>query len=101
MKDKDQFLIKYDALTVGQLKSLIEEFNLSEQKCMNSNFTEEYTLKLVNKNSFENFEPITGAYLDHNVTFYSPLGNRKSCETISDIAKDLEHVLNDIEMILK
>lgn len=100
MNTKDSFLIKFSALTVGQLKSLVEEFSLKDQICLDSDFTEEYTVKLVNEKASQNFNPITGFYEDYNVTLVNELNKYNDCaKTISSLIESLNDMPNDLEVV--
>lgn len=99
MDDKTSFLIKFSALTVADLKSLVKEFDLKNQICMNSNFTEDYTVKLATTDSFDKFTPITMVHVDkYEVTFVADFNTKHTGKTISEIYETLSVTSDELEI---
>ena len=101
MNIKQPIIREFSALTIADLTNLTKEFNLSNQFCLNSCFTKDYTLALCEAETFNMFEPICGVDNDtYQTTFWFEFSNKNIPLTISTVLEKLskaEHISNEIE----
>lgn len=92
---------EFSSLTISDLIDIVKEFDLSDQFCLNSCFTKEYTLSLCESETFNMFEPICGVNLEtYQCEFWYEFSNKNTPIKISVIMDKLsksENLSNEIE----
>ena len=84
---------EFSSLTISDLIDIVKEFDLSDQFCLNSCFTKEYTLSLCESETFNMFEPICGVNLEtYQCEFWYEFSDKlsKSENLSNEIERDVD-----------